>query len=231
MPTRPSDTIPTWAEGGSAAVTEPDVSVRDAGFTLLQKPVRVFENWYRRTVGRWIDYFDERLASGFTYEDGERPEVTFSLCPALTNGWRLQTGATPPTYDEAGTPPNIYKVAGATPDTELWFNLSAAILPDSSFGSIGEIKSMALFAKREAALGSVNLALYRLAKDGLGPVQLVTDIDASGASYTLETQVVGEILDTADYMYMLKLTMNTSGVSADTAVFDVQVTIDKTRVE
>lgn len=58
MATPPTERLPTWATGGGADIVDPGVPQQALGWVVDDKPPAGWLNWWKRTVGEWISYFD-----------------------------------------------------------------------------------------------------------------------------------------------------------------------------
>lgn len=73
---RPSDSVPEWATGGGAAVTEPGSGKKSLGWIIGELPPAQYFNWYQRAAYRWINW----LKGVFDGTEGD-----FRLLHARTN--------------------------------------------------------------------------------------------------------------------------------------------------
>jgi hypothetical protein len=56
-------TLPRWATGGSALVTEPNEAKKDAGWLVSEKPPAQFFNWLFTKIYAWLAFLDAMFAS------------------------------------------------------------------------------------------------------------------------------------------------------------------------
>lgn len=66
MPAAKPSTLPEWASGGSAEVTEPTLEKKQAGW-IVEKPSHDYFNWWQNLVYRWAAYLDDLANHAFTW--------------------------------------------------------------------------------------------------------------------------------------------------------------------
>jgi hypothetical protein len=60
-------TLPEWATGASATVTEPSLSQKQAGWAVRQRPPAQYLNWWQKAVFSWLQYVDGLTGEALTW--------------------------------------------------------------------------------------------------------------------------------------------------------------------
>jgi len=80
MPTKPTS-VPDWATGPGALITEPDSSKKENGFLFEERPAVDYFNWLIYNLGNWINW----LAGRFNETTGHMHTGATDDAPPITN--------------------------------------------------------------------------------------------------------------------------------------------------
>jgi hypothetical protein len=59
--------LPEWASSASAAITEPTLAQKQAGWSVRQRLPAQYLNWWKKTVYQWVQYLDGLTAEALTW--------------------------------------------------------------------------------------------------------------------------------------------------------------------
>lgn len=78
--------LPRWATGGGAGVTEPTEGKKDTGWLFLERPAHEYLNWLLNLVYLWVVYLDDIANIAWTWTVAHIFQRGITVTQATTNG-------------------------------------------------------------------------------------------------------------------------------------------------